>query len=448
MSMANSDESSNHVMPPSDGNEEIIKAVKQSDKDPQEVWRNVREDGTNFARTPDCETEKPSDANEEKKEDNNIDSACKISQSIEKNEDFHTGAISNNNLAQTIALTEGNEEGITIQMVSEADPAEIMVIRNWKGENDPVNNPMQCQAMSKINHGQVEDGREEIIITATMTDADAQDVMDQSDKKREEMSNAMIDSHEQDTDISTVSPTIRREPVSKTNRIEKVGTCIGPILKKNYRTYRRDKEINTEPISSTNFQHSVARNDYSEGKLKISKANILKPKRKEQKNTSRASNTKSEIHVAENDKDDKSVNVNVDVVSKTKPQHAVPLLYNIEEDVNVQETSDDDGEESNNTTTSNTNFEGVWLEDEDGTEISTESIDYPDSRESTVLMNNNENVILNRNLRGSHTINWYNYVAKVRQLFRNVCVYLLIFLFLSVGLFSSVSFCLSKLYEY
>ena len=53
MSMANSDESSNHVMPPSDGNEEIINAAKQSDKDLQEVWRNVREDGTNFARTPD-----------------------------------------------------------------------------------------------------------------------------------------------------------------------------------------------------------------------------------------------------------------------------------------------------------------------------------------------------------------------------------------------------------
>lgn len=396
--MANSDEPSNYVIPLSDENKEEINVVKLPDNDSREVKVWMREDGTDFARTSNCEAEKPRDAKEGNREDNKFDSAC----SVEKKEDFNTGIISNNNLAQAIALIEGNELGITIHMVSETGPAEIMVISDRQGESDVLDN----SAMSKIDHGHVVDGREEIIITATKSDTDVQNVAGQSDGQRKGMSNTMINSHEQDTDISTLSPILQREPVSKSNRKEEGRTCIGPISNRNYRTYRRDIDFNTGPISSTNFQYSVAMNDHSEEKLKISKTDILKPKKQEQRNISRVSNTKSEILGALNDKDEKSV-----MVSQRKPQHVVPLLYNIEEDINVQETSDHDGEESNYTTISNADFEGVRRENEDEMDIS----DYPNSQVSMALINENENVV------------WYNYVAKVREQFKNFCVYLLIF---------------------
>lgn len=91
---------------------------------------------------------------------------------------------------------------------------------------------------------------------------------------------------------------------------------------------------------------------------------------------------KEQIHVALDDKGEESVSVNVGVVSKRKPHHVMPLIHNIEEDINVQETSDDDGKESKGTTTSNTDFEGVRLEYEEGMDISIDWTDCPDSRES------------------------------------------------------------------
>lgn len=107
-------------------------------------------------------------------------------------------------------------------------------------------------------------------------------------------------------------------------------------------------------------------------------------------------------------------------VSKQKPKHVAPH-YNIEEEINVQATSDQDTEASNVTTTSNAGFEIEMLEDGYGMDISIDSIDHPDGQnlESTVpLININENAILTKDQRGQDIINWYNYFAMVRQPFK------------------------------
>ena len=392
-------------MPLSGGDKEKIKVVILPDKDPREVkvWSNMSEDGTNFARTSTCESEKLSDGIEDNRENDNLDSACKSSTSTEKEEDFGTGLITN--LAQALALIVSNEKDITIQVVS-------------KGDDDVVDNV----AMPKIDHELFDDRREEITNAVTTSNTAAQDVIDQTDGKTEKISNAMIGSQEQDIDISTVFATYGGEPVSKSKskRKKKIGTCTEPISNRNHKTYRRNTDNNTAAISSTNFQPNVALIYYSKNPPKISKADILKSIiKKEQSKVSRVFNT--EIDVALTDEDEKSVSVNVGVVSKTKPQRVVPLIYNTEKDINVQKTSDDhDGKESDSTRTSNTDFEGVWVEDEGGMDVSIDSIDYPDSRELTPLINNNENVVCNKDLSGTDIINWYNYAAMVRQLFKHL----------------------------
>ena len=128
----------------SDGDKEKIKVVILTDKDAREVkvWGNVSEDGTNFARTSTCESEKLSDGIEDNRENDNLDSACKTSTSTGKEEDFGTGLITN--LAQAIALIVSNEKDITIQVVS-------------KGDDDVVDN----LAMPKIDHELFDDWREE-----------------------------------------------------------------------------------------------------------------------------------------------------------------------------------------------------------------------------------------------------------------------------------------------
>ena len=150
--------------------------------------------------------------------------------------------------------------------------------------------------------------------------------MDQTDGKTEKIGNAMIGSQEQDIDISTVSATYGGEPVSKSKskRKKKIGTCTGPISNRNHKTYRRNTDNNTAVISSTNFQPNVALIYYSKNPPKFLKPII----KKEQSKVSRVFN--AEIDVALTDEDEKSVSVNVGVVSKTKPQRVVPLIYNTE----------------------------------------------------------------------------------------------------------------------
>ena len=84
-------------------------------------------------------------------------------------------------------------------------------------------------------------------------------------------------------------------------------------------------------------------------------------------------------------------------------------INNTEEDINVQATFNGDGEK-NATLTSNADFEGVSLEDENGMNRR--------DQESMSLMNTNGSVAFTVLRNSDIIINWYNYIAKVRQLFK------------------------------
>ena len=384
-------------MPLSGGNKEEITVIMLPDTNSREskVWSVMGEDGTNFARAANSETEKLGDANEGNRQDNNLDS-CKASKSIGKKEDFRS------NLAQATAVIKDNEEGISIQVVSKGD------------DDDVVDN----LAMSKIDHGHVEDRTKCLMNAATMTNIDTQDVIDQRDVKTEELINALTEGQGQDTENSMECGTHLREHVFTSNRKERVGSCIRPISNRNYLC--RNRDIDTGAISSTSSQRNVSPTYYGREKLEGSMADILKPMKKERKNISKVLKTKFKIFVTLNGRDKKSVGVNVDVVSKQKPKHVAPH-YNIEEEINVQATSDHDTGVSNVATTSNDGFEIEMLEDGYGMDISIDSIDQPDGQnpESTVpLIHINENVILTKEQSGQDIINWYNYFAMVRQPFK------------------------------
>lgn len=145
-----------------------------------------------------------------------------------------------------------------------------------KGDDDVVDN----FAMSKTDHGHVEDRTKCLMNAATMSNIDAQDI-DQSDLKTEELSNALTAGQEQDTENSMTSGTHLREHVFTSNRKEKVGSCIRPISNRNY--LRRNRDIDTGAILSTNSQRNVSPIYYGRGKLEGSMADILKPMKKERK---------------------------------------------------------------------------------------------------------------------------------------------------------------------
>ena len=209
--MENSDLSLNYAIPQTGGEKKEITVVVRPDTVPRQVnvWSGLSEDDANFTTTSNSETEKLSDASEGNR-DNYFDS---ISLNIEKKEDFRNLPISHSNLAQA-----GDEDGITIQTVSENSPAEIMVTSGGEGENYVVDN----SAMSEIDHGQ--DRTECIMNAATMcNNTVAQEVMDQSDVSTEESSNGLADSHEEDTDTLTalINNNLRGQDVVLNNELRR-----------------------------------------------------------------------------------------------------------------------------------------------------------------------------------------------------------------------------------
>lgn len=210
--MENSDQSLNYAIPQTGGEKKEITVVVRPDTVPRQVnvWSGLSEDDASFATTSNSETEKKHSDASEGNRDNYFDST---SLNIEKKEDFRNLPISNNNLAQA-----GNEDGITIQTVSENSPAEIMVTSGGEGENYVVDN----SAMSEIDHGQ--DRTECIMNAATMcNNTVAQEVMDQSDVSTEESSNGLADSHEEDRDTLTalINNNLRGQDVVLNNELRR-----------------------------------------------------------------------------------------------------------------------------------------------------------------------------------------------------------------------------------